>query len=300
MDTALLVDGIRENAIHTQHNLEAYGFNTLVASDCETALKTAAKLQPSVILIDSNDDLSSAFGLLNRVKELSHTKHIPVIVIANDVSNENTIHALDLGAHDYLAKPLIFPIIAAKMRSAMRINSTNRQLELANEELIRLATTDSLTRTYNRRHFMLLAQAEFAKSHRYKRPMAVIMLDVDEFKKVNDQYGHPAGDKALISLADCCLASVRESDIVGRLGGEEFAICCPDADIAGAQIIAERIRQSCESVVLEYDNHQFGITISLGVTYMTSTDTNFDDLIGRADKLLYSAKENGRNCSIAC
>lgn len=127
----------------------------------------------------------------------------------------------------------------------------------------------------------------------------MIMLDVDAFKKINDTHGHAAGDKALGSLADCCREAVRESDTVGRIGGEEFAICCPDAELVGAHSIAERIRICCEVTSIQMDGASFGFTVSLWVTAMAEQDTSFEAILHRAERLLYSPKSQGRNRSIA-
>jgi len=172
------------------------------------------------------------------------------------------------------------------------------KLNNANEKLTLLATIDSLTGAYNRRHFLELAGTEIARSRRYRNPVSVLMLDIDFFKKVNDQYGHAAGDEALRKVSDACSNSLREQDIFGRLGGEEFAIILPETSLARGIEIAERIRKTIEALSIKIDSVEFNVTISIGLAQL-SQDSKLKqtalDLLQIADLALYQSKENGRN-----
>ena len=168
-----------------------------------------------------------------------------------------------------------------------------------NLNLARLASTDPLTETYNRRHFFELGDTELARATRHQRPLSVIMLDVDRFKAINDTYGHSAGDQALIALAQLCKQVGRGSDIIARFGGEEFAICCPDTYSEGARALAERLREQVEAMQLEIDGKTIAFTISLGVATAGNEDTSLEGLLKRADKLMYQAKNDGRNLSFS-
>lgn len=300
MPTVLVVDDSEDNAKLLEYDLNDDGFDVLMALSGDECITTAATKRPDLILLDMRMPGLNGLETLDKLKGFPETADIPVIIISATSADDTIIKALDLGASDYVSKPVVYPILAARMRTALRVKQATRELEIVNQELRRLATTDPLTRLSNRRHFFSLAHAEFSKAQRHKRPLSIIMMDVDEFKQINDTYGHAAGDRALDILADCCREAVRESDLVGRIGGEEFAICCPDADLAGASAIAERIRATCEHRAIRYDQSQFNFTVSLGVTSRTAHDACFEDMLNRADQLLYQAKNKGRNRSIAC
>ena len=162
------------------------------------------------------------------------------------------------------------------------------------EELRRLATIDSLTGINNRRHFLDLAQKEISRSIRYDRPFSMVMLDIDHFKKVNDTYGHSVGDKVLIEFCTVCLKQLRENDIMGRLGGEEFAIALVECSPEMAPNFAERIRQAVASHAVPTGSEEIRFTVSLGVTSLWQ-GCDLDSILERADNALYRAKENGRN-----
>ena len=162
------------------------------------------------------------------------------------------------------------------------------------EELRRLATIDSLTGINNRRNFMNLAQKEITRSMRYKRSLSMLMLDIDFFKKVNDTYGHSAGDKVLIEFCDVSIKELRDQDIMGRLGGEEFAIALVECDTAEAVVVAERIRKAVARHKVHTGKEEIRFKVSIGVAGIWK-DCDLNSMIKRADKALYKAKESGRN-----
>jgi len=162
-------------------------------------------------------------------------------------------------------------------------------------KLKELATTDALTGLNNRRWFMELAMAEFSRSRRYNRALAMFMMDIDHFKNVNDTYGHDVGDQVLSSLAGIAVGALREADILGRLGGEEFGVLLPETSRQAALDVAERLRAAVETAVLRTNAGELHITVSIGVAVMGGTTTSVDGLLKEADVALYQAKENGRN-----
>jgi len=173
----------------------------------------------------------------------------------------------------------------------MRDNTERKKME---EELRRLATIDSLTNINNRRYFLDLALKEMDRSKRYGHPFSLIMLDIDHFKKVNDTYGHSVGDQVLIDFCDTCMKELRESDFMGRLGGEEFAVAIAECDLEGAAILAERIREAVASHTVVIDNEEIHFTVSIGITQMWQ-DSDWNSMFESADNALYKAKNNGRN-----
>jgi diguanylate cyclase (GGDEF)-like protein len=166
------------------------------------------------------------------------------------------------------------------------------------EQLEKLATTDSMTGLYNRRHFLATAEAEWGRFQRYHRPLSMLMLDIDHFKQVNDRYGHAVGDEAIVSVAGACTYGKRNSDLVGRLGGEEFAILLPETDIAQAGIVADRIRKRVAARDLVAHKVHFKVTVSIGIAAASASMSGIDALMRAADQALYQAKSQGRNCCV--
>jgi diguanylate cyclase (GGDEF)-like protein len=162
-----------------------------------------------------------------------------------------------------------------------------------------LAITDSLTGIYNRRHLFELGQREFIRARRFKRPLSIIMIDIDHFKNINDAYGHSTGDHYLRELAQLLNTEVREIDIVGRYGGEEFTVILPETGLPRAREIAERLRKKVEKTFKSAANNLTPITISLGVSELDHNSNSFADIVKQADVALYSAKNAGRNQVIA-
>jgi diguanylate cyclase (GGDEF)-like protein len=158
-----------------------------------------------------------------------------------------------------------------------------------------LATTDPLTGLANRRHFLSVAEAEWNRFQRYARPLALLMIDIDHFKTVNDRYGHACGDHVLRAIANACRSGQRTSDAIGRLGGEEFAILLPETEQDAAMHVAERIRQSIEAEIRSFEQVYFRVTVSVGVATATASMSGFNALLRYADKALYEAKAAGRN-----
>ena len=163
------------------------------------------------------------------------------------------------------------------------------------EQLERLATIDSMTGLYNRRHFLTSSDAEWSRFQRYQRPLSILMVDIDHFKQVNDRYGHAVGDEAIIAVAHACANGKRQSDIVGRLGGEEFAVLLPETDLAQAGIVADRLRLAIAERVLIAHKVHFRVTASIGIAAASVSMSGIDVLMRAADQALYQAKEQGRN-----
>ena len=163
------------------------------------------------------------------------------------------------------------------------------------EELARQATTDELTGVRNRRSLFETARQEFTRAHRYKHPLSVLMLDIDHFKRINDRYGHDVGDKVLRTVADACRRELRDSDVLGRLGGEEFGVVLPNTTGAGALAVAERLRICIDALLLEGDwGEEIAPKVSIGVACLEGA-ARIEEVLKRADQALYAAKAAGRN-----
>jgi len=174
--------------------------------------------------------------------------------------------------------------------------ATNRHLlQAANNELQKLSSTDRLTGLYNRGHWEDLLKLEYARHSRYGAVSSLVMCDIDHFKRVNDTFGHPAGDKVIQRVAHVMRSHVRDADIAGRYGGEEFAVLLPDTDKSGAKVFCERLRQAVEAETVQHEGHPIRCTISLGVADLSKPTGDYKTLIEWADRALYQSKKNGRN-----
>lgn len=162
-------------------------------------------------------------------------------------------------------------------------------------ELQRLATTDVLTQSSNRRYFFDNAEQAFNESRQAGAALAFLLLDVDDFKKVNDRYGHQVGDRVLQRVAQCASGALRRGDLFGRIGGEEFAVLLPGCDQVTARQIGERLQREVQRLRFKEDEQTFGISVSQGLTLLLPHDENLSALYGRADAALYQAKRNGKD-----
>jgi diguanylate cyclase (GGDEF)-like protein len=212
--------------------------------------------------------------------------------------------------HKTLAGPMIFEVafISLLMANALglivsiRLNNYRRGQFKAQEDLkvvqlalAELAATDALTGVLNRRRFMELAEVEFNRFQRYERPLAFMIIDLDHFKEINDTYGHQAGDAVLKQFASMVTEEKRQSDLFGRLGGEEFALVLPETRLELASTVGERLRKRCEDMAVGASPLKLKVTCSIGVAKARKEDAALEDLMRRTDVLLYLAKESGRN-----
>ena len=163
------------------------------------------------------------------------------------------------------------------------------------QELLLMASTDPLTGLLNRRRFLEQAESDFQRSQRYQHELAVVMLDIDHFKAINDSHGHFAGDQVLIAMSRATENLLRNTDILGRWGGEEFVILMPETPLAGAAILAERLREELARLAVDTTGGALRFTISAGVAARGGTDAGITDILQRADSALYAAKHHGRN-----
>jgi diguanylate cyclase (GGDEF)-like protein len=163
------------------------------------------------------------------------------------------------------------------------------------DRLKEMAAVDGMTGLFNRRHFLSLAETEWSRYRRYRRPMSLIMLDIDRFKSINDRFGHAVGDHVIVQIAEMCRHERRRSDVAARFGGEEFLLLLPETKLSEAHEIAERLRRQIETRDLSVGSHAITATVSAGVAQATSSMDTIFDLIKVADQRLYTAKHSGRN-----
>lgn len=196
-----------------------------------------------------------------------------------------------------LAVPVLSSVVSVMIwQQYVKATLLQRELSASNAELMYLAQNDALTGLHNRRYFMQETGAELARAARAQSPTSMLILDIDFFKKINDEYGHPVGDVVLQQVAQLLAAGVRATDIVARLGGEEFVILMPHTARAGALALGEKLRASLDQQDLHCKNHVLHVTLSVGVSELAAGGVGlYEDLYTAADKALYVAKTNGRN-----
>ena len=302
-DRILVVDDHPDNVEIINARLSSRGFQVDTASNGQEALDRVQADPPHLILLDVMMPLMDGYEVARRIKNDEALPYIPIILVTARDSTADKVEGLDAGADDYLTKPINFPELEARVRSMLRIkrlqdelDQKNRELEVANKRLRRLSITDGLTELFNHRHMHELLHEEFERTKRSSEPLAVVMLDLDRFKQVNDTYGHPTGDVILYETARLIDDSAREIDMVGRYGGEEFIAILPGTDEEAAAQFAERVRHAVEQYVYRDEATEVRMTLSAGVASFPSGDIDHpESLIKSADEALYSAKESGRN-----
>lgn len=292
MATILLIETASEQDRGLDSLLQQWGYAVIRQQVVEAALRQGEVSRADVILLD----MPPAEGIrtLQQLNALQ-VSTVPVIFLSASNDEDLVVRALDAGAYDYETKPVFYPLLNARIRAALRLKQNQQSLSDANRNLARLASQDPLTKACNRRCFLERADAEIDRARRYDRPLSVMMLDVDRFKAINDRFGHAMGDHALIELTMVCNNNIRSGDFVARMGGEEFAICCPDASLEGARRMADRICQAIDQHEVRYQQQHCSLTVSVGVTSLREQDRNLQEIMDRVDRLLYRAKQQGRN-----
>ena len=289
--TILIVDDLRTNALALAAILKSeWAIKT--AQDGETALRIAAEdPMPNLILLDVSMPGMDGYEVCQRLKQSEKTRDLPVIFVTAKDDQEEEALGLRLGAVDYIVKPVNTTIVKARIRNHLALQQALAELALRNEELALLAARDEQTGLYNRRRLDELLTAEIERARRYNRPLSIMLLDIDKFKTVNDTHGHLVGDSVLLKTAEQLRGSVRSCDLVGRWGGDEFLIICPETAPDAVLLLAERLRYG-------YAERAFpvagGLTVSIGVASYRKGQLA-KDLLSTADVALYRAKENGRN-----
>jgi len=299
----LVVDDLPDNVEILRARLESRGYDVDTAADGEQALAAVHAAPPHVILCDVMMPGIDGYEVARRIKQDASLPFIPIILVTALSDTDNIVQGLNTGADDYIAKPYHFQELEARVRAMLRIKRLqdeldlkNRELEVANKRLKKLSITDGLTELFNHRHVHELLRDEFERSRRTGEPLAVVMIDLDRFKAVNDTYGHPTGDVVLYETARILKETAREIDMVGRYGGEEFIAILPNTDEEEAARFAERVRSAVEAHLYRDEGHELRMTCSSGAaSFPVDGVDSPEELLKSADEALYLAKESGRN-----
>jgi diguanylate cyclase (GGDEF)-like protein len=280
--------------------MEQEGYRVVEANDGESCLATFSQMQPDVVLLDAVMPIMDGFTCCTNLQKIAGGNRIPVLIITALEDADSVNQAFEAGAVDYVTKPIHWAVLFQRVRRLIQQVRLYEELEKANHELKRLATSDGLTQVANRRHFDEYLQQEWQRMQREKGPLSLILCDIDFFKAYNDTYGHQAGDDCLRQVAAALQRSAKRSvDLAARYGGEEFAIILPNTDMEGAVQVAQDIQESIQDLAIAHRKSKVGeiLTVSIGVA--TTIPVPFiapQMLIEAADRALYQAKDDGRNC----
>lgn len=260
------------------------------------AFKKVSEAPPDLILCDMVMPIVDGLKFLTLLYSRPEYREIPVIFLTGKTDVETKIKGLEMGASDYVTKPFDEGELLARMKVQLKIKALQDKLKLANRQLWELSTVDALTKVYNRRYFMHRLDTEFKRRERYDTPLSFLMIDIDYFKKLNDSYGHQVGDDVLRHLGGLISSSVRDTDVAGRYGGEEFCILLPHTDHAGAMTLAARLHETVRTSEFPTLAGMLHVTISMGVSSsdLPGIDST-EALVKVADEALYRAKKEGRD-----
>ncbi|MFA5985336.1 MAG: diguanylate cyclase [Methylococcaceae bacterium] len=308
----LLVDDDPMMLARLQKQLSITGHNVSVCSDGESALKHIVEHGAHIIITDWHMQPMNGLELCKALRQTEFGKNLYIIMLTATESEESLVQAYSVGIDDYVTKPVNLRVLKARMWAGQRIiglqqqlmeerkqleRATN-QLVVSNRRLQQIANTDPLTGLANRRYTMARLEQEWEAAQRYNRPFSVLMLDLDHFKSINDNLGHAIGDQVLIHAGKIIKESSRASDVVCRIGGEEFFVIATNTDRAAAQVLAERIRSRIELRQVQDICLLKPLTISIGVAATVGSKYNWRELMKLADQALYQAKHSSRNAVI--
>lgn len=289
--TILIIDDDRAVRVALSTMVESLGFRAVNTGNGIEGLRLVNELRPAVVLLDVVMPQIDGYKIAGAIK--AQPRFVPVILLTglNDVESKRRGQAA--GADDFLSKPVSPIELQIRIAAMLRIKSLTDALDAANARLRELALTDGLTQIPNRRSVEEALKSEMVRMRRYRRPLSVLLVDIDHFKRINDTRGHATGDLVLKAVAKALADSLRQTDRVGRWGGEEFCIVAPETDVTNGLLLGERLRQRVE----REGGAGTGLTVTVSIGVSGAAFEELEDLavVERADVALYRAKEAGRN-----
>jgi len=299
----LLVEDSDAQGSRIQAMLERQGYQVLWARSGIEGLKLARSERPDLVVLDVVMQDMDGLSVCRWLKMSGESRDIPIIMLTVRGELQERVEGLNVGADDYLPKPFADEELEARIFAALRVKAAEVELKKRNVELQSmlhhveaLAITDPLTGLFNRRRFDDVLRREFAVTKRYGTPLCCLMVDVDYFKRINDLYGHEAGDRVLKGVAGRLTIRLREVDTAARFGGEEFAILLPQTPKQGALVVAERMAAVVRQEHFDFDDGSASVTVSIGLADGRDVTGNAPEgLVKAADSALYLAKSRGRD-----
>ena len=304
----LVVEDVRAVAAIMAARLASFGHEVILAENGQIGFDKFRESSPDLVLMDIEMPLMNGFEATSRIRAFEATQKwawTPIIFLTASDTPENMVTAIEAGGDDFLAKGLSEAVLHAKMKAMARIAAMRHQLSIANQKLEQQASRDGLTGLFNRRWMDLNVDLVWAEAVLKGTPFSLLMLDVDNFKKYNDRYGHQAGDDCLRAVARAVDAAVTETNangltqdaFVARYGGEEFAVVIPGASIDACEQCGTSVVESVRKLGIQHEqNGEWGIvTASIGGCRRGVSSGDVATVFGDADAALYRAKKRGRN-----
>ena len=297
MPTILVVDDDQAHLTFARNALRDDAYSVETVPDAETALEFLAARPADLLILDLNLPGKDGYEVLEAQQRHDEQQFVLIVLLSATDNLEAKVRGLDMGAVDYLVKPIHPEELAARVRTLLRVKQRRDHIYSEYTRLSQLSLTDPLTDAYNRRALDRLLQARLAESIRHGFPISCLMFDIDHFKRVNDTHGHQVGDIVLREIAGLAQDQCRQEDALVRYGGEEFLVILVHAEKKGACVFGERFRERVASHIFAEEAQPVRITISAGVaTHPTDDGVNdVESMIGAADRRLYAAKNAGRN-----
>ncbi|QCB61748.1 PleD family two-component system response regulator [Wolbachia endosymbiont of Brugia malayi] len=281
------------------HNVLKQRFKLInILNDPMEALKVGIEDNYDLIISDMQFSETDGLRLCSEFRSKVETRYTPILILSEDYNKNNLVKALDVGANDYLTVPLDESELIARVNLQVKRKRYQDALRMNLFNNAEMSIKDPLTNCYNRRYFDTHLRNIIKDSVEKNRRLSLMILDIDYFKIVNDDFGHSAGDELLKQIQKRISENIRVTDLLARFGGEEFVVVMPDTNISDAYIVAERIREiiATEPFILSDKNTTHNVTVSIGVVEMQESDLdNIEKFIVRADRYLYKAKNSGRN-----
>jgi diguanylate cyclase (GGDEF)-like protein len=276
--------------------LERWGYEVVMAEDGQQAWTIlSGEDPPPVAILDWVMPGLTGIEVCKKVRETRREPYTYILLLTAKKTTEETVEGMESGADDYVVKPFNELELQVRLRAGKRIIDLQMDLLNAREELRERAEKDLLTLLPNRSAIQGILDQEISRCHRDRRPVGVIVLDLDHFKSINDNYGHFAGDAVLRETAQRFRANMRPYDRIGRYGGEEFLVVLPNSDLDQAAHQADRMRMILAGKPMYVDGRELTVTASFGVTASDGIERTADQYVRVADEALYLAKNGGRN-----
>jgi two-component system cell cycle response regulator len=291
----LLIDTDVRNAERVRGYLASNHDVDILANPAEAVFQLTGNSYELAIVSMSLGDFDP-LRVCSQMRTLEHSRSLPILLVAEEVDRPRVMRGLDLGVNDFIMRPVERNELAARVRTQIRRHRYAVELRESVNHTLALAVTDDLTGLYNRRYFERHLSIMLDKAREQQRDMAVMLIDMDFFKAVNDTHGHDIGDAVLREFALRLRRNIRGVDLACRYGGEEFVVLMPDTDFRQAQGVAERVRMAVAERAFEVTkNRGLTVTVSLGVALNESATDTPEVIMKRADVALYRAKREGRN-----
>lgn len=288
--------------------LRDFGYEVFVSDDGQQALELALSVQPQVVIADWQMAERDGLQLTRALREMRPGRGMCIVMLSEFRDEDRLIEAFEAGADDCLLKPVNGKVLVARLRAASRVFQLQEEvlaehekmshfaaeLAVSNRRLHEASVTDPLTGFHNRRYAMERIEKDWSSSLRTGRPISCMMIDLDNFKQINDCCGHDVGDQILVGMAAVLKENLRSQDVICRVGGDEFLVICPDSDAAAVRICADRLRAAVDALVVESSSGPVRCGISIGVSTRAAAMDNTRMLIKAADEAMYRDKLGSR------